>query len=208
MDYGLLIKNISKHISLTDEEMSYLTGLMLCRHVAKKQFLLKEGQVAKNISYVNSGALRAYYTDKDGNENIIMFAINDWWVTDIYSFTTGQPALLSIEAMENSMVYDLSKTNLEELFTTVPKFERFFRIIMQNSYVREQLRSIQNLSISAEERYINFVTKYPQFVQRVPQKQIASYLGITPEFLSAIRKKITSPRRPPDPAQAVPKGGL
>ncbi len=191
MDHSNLLKNIAKHITLNGDEINYFIPLMKYKEAGKKSFLLKEGQVSKTISYVHSGALRAYYLDKDGNENIIMFAINDWWVTDMYSFSTGQPALLNIDAMEDSAVFELNKNDLEDLYLKVPKFERFFRIIMQNSYVREQLRSIQNLSITAEERYINFVNKYPQFVQRVSQKQIASYLGITPEFLSVIRKKLS-----------------
>lgn len=191
MNHSLLLKNIAKHVALTAEEEACITAAMQYQAVAKRQVLLPEGQVAKAITYVHSGALRAYYIDRDGNENIIMFAINDWWVTDIYSFTTGNPGLLTIDAMEDSELLHLPKTALEGLFIQVPKFERFFRIIMQNSYVREQLRTIQNLSITAEERYINFVNKYPQFVQRVPLKQIASYLGITPEFLSVIRKKLS-----------------
>lgn len=191
MDHSLLLKNIAKHVTLTAQEEACITAAVQLQSIAKKQVLLQEGQVAKAITYVHSGALRAYYIDRDGNENIIMFAINDWWVTDIYSFTTGQPGLLTIDAMEDSELFNLPKAALDQLFIQVPKFERFFRIIMQNSYVREQLRTIQNLSITAEERYINFVNKYPQFVQRVPLKQIASYLGITPEFLSVIRKKLS-----------------
>jgi len=191
MDYSQLLKNIGKHIQLTTEETGCFTATVNFRQVHKKEVLLAEGQVAKNISYVHTGALRAYYIDKDGNENIIMFAINDWWVTDIYSFSTGLPGLLTIDAMEDTTIFELPKSKLEELFITVPKFEKFFRIIMQNSYVREQLRTIQNLSVTAEERYINFVKKYPQFIQRLPQKQIASYLGITPEFLSVIRKNLS-----------------
>ncbi len=157
--------------------------------ISRKDLLLNEGAICKSIYYVHSGALRAYYTDKEYNDNIIMFAINDWWITDMYSFVNQQPAILNIDAIENSEVFQLKKENLEILYKEVPKFERFFRIMMQNAYIREQLRVTQNLSLSAEERYMNFVKKYPQFIQRISQKQIASYLGITPEFLSAVRKK-------------------
>jgi CRP-like cAMP-binding protein len=118
-----------------------------------------------------------------------MFAINDWWITDMYSFASGQPAMLNIDAIEDSTVFELLKTDLDELYIKAPKFARFFRIIMQNAYIREQLRIIQNLSMPAEERYQSFLKKYPQFTERVPLKQIASYLGITPEFLSVLRKK-------------------
>jgi CRP-like cAMP-binding protein len=190
MDYSAILKNIAKHITLDEKDAARFTSLLSYREVKKKESLLREGELCRNINYVQSGVLRAYYLDKEGNENIIMFAINDWWVTDIYSFATGNPAVMHIDALENSGIFQLSKNDLETLFREVPGFERFFRIIMQNSYIREQLRSIQNLSLSAEERYLNFTQKYPDFMQRISQKQIASYLGITPEFLSVIRSKL------------------
>ena len=118
-----------------------------------------------------------------------MFAVQDWWITDIQGFVTGKPAIVNIEAIEDSVVLELQKDDLDKLYVKVPKFERVFRILMQNSYIREQLRTTQNLTLTAEERYVNFVAKYPHVYQRVPLKQIASYLGITPEFLSVIRKK-------------------
>ena len=118
-----------------------------------------------------------------------MFAVSDWWITDMYAFVNEQPALLNIQAIAKSELLLLSKKSLDELYIKMPKFERFFRIIMQNAYIREQLRSIQNLSLSAEERYASFLAKYPQVVPHITQKQLASYLGITPEFLSVIRGK-------------------
>lgn len=190
MDYSAILKNISKHITLDEKEAGCFTSLLSYREVKKKENILAEGDRCQFINYVHNGVLRAYYLDKDGNENSIMFAINDWWVTDIYSFSTGNPAVMCIDALENSMIFQLSRNDLERLFGEIPKFERFFRIIMQNSYIREQLRSIQNLSLSAEERYLNFSRKYPDFMQKISQKQIASYLGITPEFLSVIRSKL------------------
>ena len=120
-----------------------------------------------------------------------MFAIADWWVTDMYCFINEQPAILNIEAIEDSVIVQLQKKELDELYVKVPKFERFFRILMQNAYIREQLRIIQNLSLSAEERYDIFLKKYPQVSKQVTQKQIASYLGITPEFLSMIKRNKT-----------------
>jgi CRP-like cAMP-binding protein len=133
--------------------------------------------------------LRAYYSDKQDKETTIMFGVADWWITDMYSFLNQVPAIMYIDALENSEVLELSKENMDNLYVDVPKFERFFRIIVQNAYVREQVRVIQNLSMPAEERYEIFLKKYPQVVQRVTLKQIASYLGITPEFLSTIRAR-------------------
>ncbi len=189
MEYSGIIQNVSKHIALDKEELSYFTSLLTKREFRRKEFVLKEAQPCTAINYVQEGVLRAFHCDRDTNESIIMFAISDWWITDMYSFTTDQPSILNIDALENSTVFQLQKMDLEKLYTKVPKFEKFFRIIMQNAYVREQLRVIQNLSMSAEERHNNFLKKYPQFASRVPLKQIASYLGITPEFLSVLRKK-------------------
>ena len=118
-----------------------------------------------------------------------MFAVKDWWVTDMYCFINTLPAMLTIEAIEESTVYQLKKNDLEKLYQTVPQFERFFRILMQNAYIREQLRVVQNLSMTAEERYDIFIGKYPEVATKVKQKQIASYLGITAEFLSMIKRK-------------------
>jgi CRP-like cAMP-binding protein len=196
MTPDLLLNNIARHISLDKEDVRYFTSLLKQEGIPKKSFILKEGQTCRNISYVHSGTLRAYYLDKEGRESTIMFAIADWWITDMFCFINQQPAMLYIEALENSSIFQLQKDDLDKLYLRVPKFERFFRILMQNAYIREQLRVIQNLSLSAEERYNNFLSKYPQVAKQVTQKQIASYLGITPEFLSAIRgnksKKIIS----------------
>jgi len=144
------------------------------------------------LNFVNTGTLRAYFLNKDGKESTIMFALADWWVTDMHSFMNEQSAMLNIVATEKSEILQISKTNLDDLFEKVPKFERFFRIIFQKAYIREQLRVIQNLSLTAAERYEKFADKYPQVMQQVTQKQIASYLGITPEFLSMIRNKKTN----------------
>lgn len=187
MTHDLILNNISKHISPDKEEIAYFTSLLKPRQLVKKNFILKEGQLCKYISFVNSGTLRAYYLDKEGRESTIMFAITDWWITDMYCYINRLPAMLNIEAVENSSIFQLQKDHFDKLLLKVPKFERFFRVIMQNAYIREQLRVIQNLSLSAEQRYDNFLSKYPQVAKKVTQKQIASYLGITPEFLSTIR---------------------
>lgn len=187
MNYSLVLNNVAKHISLTNEESEYFCALLSYKEIKRKSVVLKEGQVCKTINYVHSGALRAYHLDKNGKESTIMFALNDWWITDMFCFINQQPAMLFIEAIGDSTIFTLKKESLDKLYLEIPKFERFFRIIMQNAYIREQLRVIQNLSLSAEERYNNFIAKYPQVAKQVTQKQIASYLGITPEFLSSIR---------------------
>jgi len=193
--YDLILQNIGRHISLDREETVFFISLLKEQELAKKDFVLKEGQLCRYISFVNSGTLRAYYSDKEGRESTIMFAVADWWITDMYCFVNQLPAMLHIEALEKSHILQLQKKDLDKLYVKVPKFERFFRVLMQNAYTREQLRIIQNLSLPAEERYNNFLAKYPQIVKQVTQKQIASYLGITPEFLSAIRASKKKPLR-------------
>jgi CRP-like cAMP-binding protein len=188
MTTDLILKNISKHICLNDEEIGYFTSLVVFKEVAKKHVIQKEGYACKNINYVHSGALRAYNLDKQCKEATIMFAVADWWVTDMFCFLNEKPAMMYIEAIEDSCIFQLSKEHLEKLFSKVPKFERFFRILMQNAYTREQLRIIENLSLSAEERYNNFLGRYPHIARVVTKRQIASYLGITPEFLSTFGK--------------------
>ena len=187
MPTDLILKNIEKHILPTEDEKEYFLSLLKEETIARKTFLLQEGQLCRNIFYVQSGTIRAYYTDKSGKESTIMFAIADWWITDMYCFINTLPAMLNIVALEDSSIFQLQKKDWDQLLLTNPVFEKYFRILMQNAYIREQLRIIQNLSIAAEERYDNFLLKYPQVVKQVTQKQIASYLGITPEFLSTIR---------------------
>ncbi|WP_395973816.1 Crp/Fnr family transcriptional regulator [Chryseobacterium cucumeris] len=185
----LILKNISRHISLTNQEKSYFISLLKEKKVAKKELILQQQQVCKEINFVQTGILRAFHMDTTGKESTIMFAVSDWWITDMYCFINQKPAMLNIEALEESCILQLQKDHLDALYHKVPKFERFFRIMMQNAYIREQLRTIENLSLPAEVRYYNFLKKYPEAVKRIRQKQIASYLGITPEFLSLIKSK-------------------
>ncbi|KIO75722.1 catabolite gene activator protein [Pedobacter lusitanus] len=185
--YNHILNNIAKHISLDKEETDHFISFLKPRKVSRKELILQQGEICKYINFVDSGILRAYYPDKTGKQSTIMFAVTDWWITDMFCFIHQQPAMLTIEAIEESIILQLSKESLDNLYIRIPKFETFFRIIFQNAYIREQLRTIQNLSLPAEERYQIFRDKYPQVIRQITQKQIASYLGITPEFLSMIR---------------------
>jgi CRP-like cAMP-binding protein len=189
-----ILKNVARHISLTGEEASYFTSLLTYKEAPKKTTLLVEGQACNQLNFVHSGALRSYCLDKEGKESTIMFAVTDWWLTDMYCFLNEKPAMMYIETIEDCCLLTISKNNFDKLLHEIPGFERFFRILFQNAYTREQLRIIENLTLTAEERYFRFIDKYPQIVPHITQKQIASYLGITPEFLSAIRKKNTRGR--------------
>jgi CRP-like cAMP-binding protein len=139
---------------------------------------------------VVSGCLRSYYTDEHGKEHILQFAPEDWWTGDMQSLLKNTPALLSVDALEDTVVLLIDKPSQDQLFERVPKFERFFRILIQNAFMAQQRRTLSNLSKTAEERYAEFRRLYPSLDGRVPQKHIASYLGMTPEFLSTVRKRV------------------
>ncbi|CAN5233690.1 Crp/Fnr family transcriptional regulator [soil metagenome] len=185
-----IIKNISQHIQLDDGEVDYFLSLLQPKFIKRKEFLLRPNEVCKYESFIIKGCLRTYTIDNDGLEHIVMFAVEDWWTGDLYSFLTETPGNFIIDALEDTEMVQISKSDLEKLYKSVPKFERFFRIILQNAFVAQQQRINQNLSFTAEERYLYFIKKYPRLEQRLPQKQVAAYLGITPEFLSMIRRKL------------------
>lgn len=191
MNTDIIFSNIQKHITLTPEEKEHLHPLLQEKKLTKNQFILKAGEACHHINFVNSGILRAYYLTPKGKDTTVMFAIRDWWITDMYCFLNELPAMVSIQVVEDCEILTLSKKDLDSLYVDIPAFNIFFRILMQNAYCREQLRMIQNLSLPAKDRYVQFLAKYPQIASRVTLKQIASYLGITPEFLSSIRGRIT-----------------
>jgi CRP-like cAMP-binding protein len=185
----LILKNVSKHIALTAHEVDLFTSLITTRHLKKRQYLLQAGDVCRTENFVTSGLLRAYTVDGQQHEHVLMFAAEDWWISDLYSFITGLPSTLHIEALEDSEIICIEKQSLEKLYAEVPAFERLMRILFQNAFVAQQQRILASISQTAEERYAAFIKKYPQLEQRIPQTQIASYLGMSPETLSRIRKQ-------------------
>lgn len=188
MAFDFFFNSISRHIKLTDEEIELTKPILRHKKLRKRQYLLQAGDVCKVETFVIKGCLRAYTVDDKGHEHIAMFAIEGWWISDFYSLLTGSEAAQNIDALEDSEVFCIEKTDLENLYLQVPKFERLFRILLQNAFVAHQQRILAGISQTAEERYKSFIGKYPTIEQRVPQHQIASYLGITPETISRIRK--------------------
>lgn len=184
-----LLKNIGKHISLTAKEEAFVLSLIRRKSLKRKDFLQRQGEACQSIYFVNTGSLRCYYEGPDQKESTIMFAFADWWITDMRCFIQEIPSDTHIQALEESEVGEISKDSFDQLFKEIPKFERLFRILMQNAYIREQSRMLEHLTCSAEARYQKYIAKYPQIEQLVSQKHIASYLGITPEFLSFTKKK-------------------
>jgi CRP-like cAMP-binding protein len=188
--YDLILKNIARFIQLTPEEKDRFTAILKPRTLRKRQYLVQAGDIFRYECFVNKGSLRTYHIDNNGQERIVMFAFEDWWTGDMYSFLSGQPALYNVDALEDSELLLIEKNQLEQLYIDIPKFDRFFRILLQNAFISMQRRISDNMSLSAEERYLDFINRYPHFEQRLSLKQIASYLGITPESLSRIRRQM------------------
>ncbi len=184
MDTTLLLEHISRHIPLTSEESAYFTSLLHHRPIKKKSFLNQEGDITKGPAFVISGLLRSYSIDGNGFEHVIQFAPPGWWVGDMNSMIKQTPGMLYVDALEDSEVLWLWKSDLEALYLRIPKFERLFRILAENAIAGYQGRLVSILSLSAKERYMNFCQLYPSLINCLPQKQIASYIGVTPEFLS------------------------
>ena len=189
MTARLIFQNIQQHIALTESERQLFESKIKVTSIPRKTFLQEQGQRCRHLFFVEQGCLRAYHINEEGRESTIMFALPNWWITDMNCFINQQPAQLTIETLTDSTIVRLSLRSLNELFAEVPKFEKLFRILFQNAYIREQQRTLQYLSSNTLERYYQFIEKYPAFVREVTQKQIASYLGVTPEFLSTVKKK-------------------
>ena len=185
--HALLMSSIRRHIDPTADEESYFLSLLQTTQVKKRRFLLQEGDVSRHSAFVVNGCMRSYTVDDNGFEHILQFAPEGWWIADMYSFISGRPGQLYIDALEHSELLLLSKNHQEKLYHDVPKFERFFRIIVENSLVAGRQRILDNMSLSATQRYDQFCQQYPTLIHRLPQKQIAAYIGVTPEFLSKLR---------------------
>jgi CRP-like cAMP-binding protein len=190
MSHQLLISNISRHISLTEDEIEFLTSLLRSKSLKTGEFLLREGDICKYESFVIKGCLKTFYQDENGFDHVIDFSIEEWWADDLFSLLTQTPSKSNIKAIEDTDVLQISKTDLELIYQKVPKFERFFRILFQNAYITQREQINQALSASAEERYLMFLKKKPYAEKRFSQKDIASYLGVTPQFLSTLRRRL------------------
>ena len=191
MNVELLFQSLEKHITLTEKEKELVVGAVRERTVKKNQFILHEGAVQKCTNFLNKGSMRTYFIDNTGQEHIVQFAVEGWWISDLQSFIMQVPGTFHVQAIEDCDILELPYENLQNLYETVPKIERYFRIITQRAFVSFQQRIVQNISMSAEERYLAFKEKYPKIELRIPQRLIASYLGISAEFLSKIKSRLS-----------------
>ncbi len=187
---SLILENINKYITLSTEEEQLFLSKTEIRHYKTKTIILNAGEICKHSYFVNSGLLRSFTINDNIVEHILSFACEGWWIGDMYSLISQKPGTLFIEVLEDAEVVLLSKENQEKLYLEIPKLERFFRILTENSLVANQERLMDNLSLSAEERFDKFCKKYPTLIQKVSQKQIASYIGVTPEFLSKMKARM------------------
>lgn len=190
--YELFFQNFNKKVALTEEEETLIKTYLTPKKLRKKQYLLQEGDVCKTVAFIEKGALKAYTVDDNGNEHIIQFALEGWIISDLYSFLTGEPATYNIDAIEDAELVLISKSAHEELLQKLPKYETFTRMNITGAYLAMQKRLTSIISSPLEERYANLTALYPDLVQRVPQHMIAAYLGLTPETLSRIRRRISS----------------
>lgn len=189
MDFENFLCTIRRHVKLSAQEENRLRSLLTIKKLKRKEFLVRSGEDARHEYFVNKGCLRTYYLDKKGTEYNTYFAVEGYWVSDIYSRTFHAPALCNIIALEDCELVHISNTALEGFLKEVPELERFFRISYQNALAMIHLKQIQLLSMSGVEKYHYFRTRFPELDMRVPQKHIASYLGFTPEFFNTIRAK-------------------
>ncbi|MBP1163189.1 MAG: Crp/Fnr family transcriptional regulator [Chryseobacterium culicis] len=185
-----IIKNISRFVTLTQEEEKIYEDLLTLQKYPKKTHLLREGEICQFEGFIKQGCTRTYYLDENGFEVTLLFAVEDWWITDIDSFNNKTPSKIFIEALEDTEIYILNPETKEELLQKVPKFERAFRLMMQRYVVTLQNRLINTISQPATDRYLEFIRVYPTIPQRVAQYYIASYLGVSKEFVSTIRKRL------------------
>jgi CRP-like cAMP-binding protein len=189
--YEVFFNKLDEVVDFTEEEKKIIQTYLTPKKLRKKQYLLQEGDVCKFIAIVEKGVLRSYSIDEKGNEHIIQFALEGWTISDLFSFLTGEPAVYTIEALEDSELILVSKSAYEELLQRFPKYERYMRVQITGAYIAMQRRLTSIISLPLEERYQNLTATYPDIVQRVPQHMIASYMGLTPETLSRVRKKIS-----------------
>lgn len=190
--YELYFQNFNSKVPvpLTAEEQALVAGYLTVKKIRKRQYLLQEGDVCKAVAFVEQGALRAYTLGADSNEHIIQFALEGWLISDISSFLTGEPGTYAIDAIEDTQVLLMSRAATDELAARLPKFQAYMYQLMTKAYIALQKRLKAAISLSPDERYTGLLASYPSIAQRVPQRMLASYLGLTPETLSRVRRRL------------------
>ena len=187
----MIIDHVLRRIELSAAEQAHFVSLLKIRKLLPRQYLVQQGDICRHESYVCKGFLRSFYMDERGNDHTLHFAMEDWWISDSTSFHLQVPATRNIVALEASILLQIEKDDLEQLYKDIPAFERFWRILEQKGGIAQDQRILNAISMTGAERYEALIAKYPTLEQRMPQRYIASYLGITPVFLSQIRKQLS-----------------
>lgn len=185
-----LKKNIEQHVSLTDDEWELCKKSFRPKRMLKRQFLLQEGDVSRDLAFVEKGSLYSFSVDPKGDRHVIRFAFASWWIADPRSFFNKKPSTLNIEVLEDSELLLLDRKNHQKLLDEIPTYERYQRIILENAYAAMQVRFENSLGYTAEEKYNHLMQHNPEIMNRVPLNLVASYLGISPETLSRVRGNI------------------
>jgi CRP-like cAMP-binding protein len=193
--YDILFQHFNKYVTLSEEEFAECKLLFKYKKFRKHQYILQNGEISRYETFILYGCTRTYEVDDSGQEHIIQFGMETWWVGDLHSFLTNSPSRYNIDCLDDTEVLQVPRTEMEKLYDKVPKLERFFRILIQKAYIASMDRIYSNLSKPAHERYQEFIDKYPEIEQRVPNHQIASFLGITPQSLSRIRSQSVLKRK-------------
>ncbi len=186
---ALILSTIEEYVHLDEKDIEFFESILISRLFKRGEMIVKSGEAARYLVFVNDGYLMTYFTDKDGVDHVLHFAATGWWCGDVYSLSSNQTTIYATKGLTDGEVLLLPRSAQDQLFEKHPVFDKYFRIFFQNSIIRQQLRFVENYTDTAEERYESFKIRYPNMEQYVPQKHIASYLGITPEFLSKIRKR-------------------
>lgn len=187
--YDKLFQHFNKYVSISEEEFEECKLLFKYKKFRKHQYILQNGEISRYETFILSGGTRTYEVDDKGQEHIVQFGTETWWVGDLHSFLTNTPSRYNIDCLEDTEVLQIPRVEMEMMYDRVPKLERFFRMLLQRAYVASVDRIYSNLSKPATQRYHEFIEKYPLLEQRVPNHQIASFLGITPQSLSRIRSQ-------------------
>ena len=185
----VLVQHLQQTIALNEKEIQRINEVAEIVLLKRKELLLQPGQLSQHMRFIAQGSARCYYLDENTQEHTLQIGIEEWWINDLYSFLTQKESKLFIQSIEPATIVQISRENLEQLYVEIPAISTFFRLKIQSAYVALQERTIEHMSADVFTRYQRFIKEYRNIEQRVPQYMIASYLGVTPEFLSYLKKK-------------------